>query len=339
MPIPGIASEVTPHSGSLEEAQQAFSSLLTPPRARQRTEEPPPEQRPSPGAEQVPPALEDAADAPPVSEEASAVADETIDPDAQEPQPEDEQPQVRTIRVKLPDGDQELPEPEVAAGYIRQADYTRKTMELAAARKQFEQEELPAVRAERQRYVTLLTQLEQAVSAEPDWDALRATMEPQQFTATWIAHQQEKERLATVQQERYRVLQLEMAEEQKQAEARLQAERQKLQVALPEFADPVKGAKLGQTLTDYALSHGFTPAEAQVTDHRLVVLLHKAYQYDQVTARKPAPQNQVTRQIRAAAPGTSGERRAPTKRAQAEARLRQSGSIDDAAAAFEAMLD
>lgn len=333
------ALTATPPSGSLEEAQQAFSSLLTPKGTPKSPKESPPEPRPSPDAEQVPPAPADAEDQADVaSEEASAPTTEGEDAASQDENADPEEtPEVRTIRVKLPDGEQALPEDEVAKGYIRQADYTRKTMELAAERKKFAQEELEPTRQERQRYVALVGQLEEALQGlqgEPNWDALKATMSPEQWQSAWIAHQQSKEQLATLQRERERVSALAFADQQQQFRAHLVEEQQKLRQALPEFADPEKGPKLGKALADYALSHGFTPEEAQITDHRLVVLLHKAFQYDQVTARKPSPTNQVTRSIRSAAPGTGGERKSPTKRAQAESRLRQSGSLDDAAAAL-----
>lgn len=341
--MPGTQVPETTPDGSLAAAQQAFSLLMTPKRGTKGTEEPPPEQRPSPDAEQVPPAADEGEDPDEDREAAAAESPDEGDEAAtehDEEQPEGEKPEpVRMVRVKLPDGEKELPEPEVAAGYLRQQDYTRKTMELAESKKKFEQEEIPQLRAERQRYAEVLTQLEQTLSAEPDWESLKATMSPDAWQSAWIARQQEKDQLAKVQQERHRVVQAELAIEAQKAQERLAEERTKLQAAIPEFADATKGPKLAKALTEFALAQGFTPEEAQITDHRLVRLLHKAYQYDQVSARKPVPTNQVTRTIRAASPGTGTERKSPTKRAQAEGRLQRSGSVDDAAAAFEAMMD
>jgi hypothetical protein len=49
-----------------------------------------------------------------------------------------ETPQVRKLKVALPDGEVELEESELVKGYMRQADYTRKTQEVARAKAEAE---------------------------------------------------------------------------------------------------------------------------------------------------------------------------------------------------------
>jgi len=261
--------------------------------------------------------------------------------DAAEEGTEDEPKQPVSYRVKINGQEVEVPLPELLAGYSRTADYTRKTQELAAQRKQHEQE-LAAVRAERQEYAQSLAKLRAAlesVEAEPDWARLRQES-PEEFAATYAAWQQHKERLAAVEAEQRRVHDLQQQELQRQLAEYVKQEQEKLLAAIPEWKDSKVATAEKQALVEYAQGLGFTDEElAQVVDHRAVTLLRKAYLYDKQQAAKPLAQKKVAA-AKAVAPGSGGQFRRQTSEAtKAKQRLAKTGRVKDAAAVLLALDD
>ena len=109
------------------------------------------------------PEMEAAEDNTPVAE--SDDSDETeIEEDQSEEEPAD------LFEVTLPGGEKaEVTLDELSKGYSRQSDYTRKTEELAAQRRQLAEEReqaLSAVEAERQQYAARLAQMGQSLGLE-----------------------------------------------------------------------------------------------------------------------------------------------------------------------------
>ncbi|MBR0647711.1 hypothetical protein [Plastoroseomonas hellenica] len=100
-------------------------------------------------------------------EDPPAEADEdTTEPD----------PAKTLVTVEIDGKAQRLPLAEVTRGYLRQADYTRKTQALAEDRRAFDGE-ASAVRQERLQYAQLLPalafQVQQMQGPEPDWARLK----------------------------------------------------------------------------------------------------------------------------------------------------------------------
>jgi hypothetical protein len=246
-------------------------------------------------------------------------------------------------RVKVNGAVEEVPLQELINGYQRTADYTRKTQQLADARKA-QDAEIAAVRAERERYSQVLVGLEQRLRStgpEPNWDQLRAT-DPVAFATTWAEHQRRAAEIGAVQAERQRVADLQAAHEQEIHAEFAQAEASRLLEVLPKWKDPKVASAERRAIVEYGLSNGFSAEElSQVVDHRAVLMLHKAMRYDQIRARQGNTRQQVAEAppapVRgtAVAPGRSG---AKSQLTVAKNRLAQTGRVRDAAAVFEKFL-
>lgn len=294
--------------------------------------------KPREEGEEAPPAALNAAE---TDEQAPA---EGEDAPKDETPPEDApKAPAPTYKVKVDGIEQELPLDEIAKGYSRTADYTRKTQALAEERKRFEAEEVAPIREERRLYAERLAQLDEIVrfnmpDQEPDWVTLRNTLTPDQFGEAFANWQANAQRLGKIRSERDRLAQAEAQDADRRLQARLQEEHQKLQAAIPEFADPDKGKQLKEDLVAYAKSLHFSDDDlAQVTDHRVLVLLNKARQYDEAQLRKPKIEAKIDRVLDTAKP--SATKSAPKKSdlEVAKARLKQSGRVDDAATLLNAM--
>lgn len=253
-------------------------------------------------------------------------------------------PEPRVLKVKVDGMEQELPEEEVVKGYSRMADYTRKTQALAEERRRFEEAEVAPVREERRYYAERLAQLEEAIQTlapekEPDWNALRSTATPEEFTAQfaqWQAHRQRTERIRAEQE---RVQERIREEEARQFRATVERERTKLRELYPEWADPEKEKAHVADLSAYAKSLGFTDDDlAHVTDHRVVALLDKARRFDEAERRKPKLVEKIDRALDTIKPSaaTSPPRRSAADRALQQ--VRQTGRLEDAAAAINSLL-
>lgn len=325
--------EATP-DGSLETASSAIQGLLSV-KAEDKT---PVKTQPEPVSavepKQAPTAPEPEEPSAPESEQAEPEADET---------PEVAPPEPRRIKVKLPDGEQELPEDEVANGYLRTADYTRKAQALAAEKRQFEEGVVRVARERDAQYAAHLEQLSAAVKAtipvEPDWEKLRTEVTPDVLAARLLEWQGRQKQLATLQTEQDAVAARQAEDADRGFRQHVEQEQAKLEDALPEMKDPVKGKALKTALGEFAIARGFTAKELDgVTDHRVVLLLRDAMQFSAAKANAPKVENKIAKAMETSAPGARTN--APKANALKEAtqRLKKSGSLDDGAAAIALLI-
>lgn len=277
------------------------------------------------------------------SEEAEPAEEETTDEvvaDDEEAE-EDAVDAPKTFRLKIGDEEIEVTEDELPKGYLRQRDYTQKTMQLAEERKSF-QVEAEAVRVERAKYAENLKQLEEVIKsqtpAEPDWDKLRAELEPGEFAAHWAMWDRHRAQIAQLQQEREKA-EAKVAEDNTRAkQERLQTEGVKLLEAIPEWKNPeVKKARQA-AITTYAVEAlGATPEQvAQIDNHKLIVLLDKAERFDALQKAKPKVQ-QTIQSVKAATPGNTQAKKPVSDITRAKQRHAKTGSIEDAAAVLMLM--
>ncbi len=93
-------------------------------------------------------------------------------------------------------------------------------------------------------------------------------------------------------------------------------------------------------IRSYGKQAGFSDDElANVFDSRAVLTLYKAMQYDKLKASQPAIAKKVNDAPKAMKPGVSNPRDSNAEDIKKlKARVRQSGKIGDAAAAFERFL-
>lgn len=260
------------------------------------------------------------------------------EPEGEEPDAEEAEPTPRTFKVKKESGEgfDEVPETELVNGYLRQRNFTTKTQALAKERQEF-QRVRDAVTVERQEYATSLTKLREAIESvtkEPDWKALKDTMEPAEFAAAyadWDVNQKEIKKLRDEEQRAHEAAQADMVERHKEL---LQSEREKLVAAIPEWKDAKVGKQDRADMLEYALSLGFEETEINsLVDHRAMLLLRKAMLFDRGTKKVAAAKGKINA-VRVAAPGAP---RTPVpagkKTFQAsKERAKRSGRVEDAAA-------
>lgn len=268
--------------------------------------------------------------------EQAEVEDESPEGEEQDEEPE-AQPAEELFTVTVDGKPLQVTKDELLKSYSRQADYTRKTQELAEQRKAHEAEST-AARDERKRLAASLTQLETALKQvtpkEPDWTVARATMEPAEFAAEYAAWSQHKEEMKALKAEREAAEAAVRADDEKAFRTHIAEQNRLLTEALPELKDPEKSKTLRSEFVAAAESVGFTKADVEgITDHRLMLLLSKAAKYDKAQKARPAIQQRIEK-VKTATPGTPGTvvKKQPSAAAAAQKRLAQTGSIRDAAA-------
>lgn len=246
---------------------------------------------------------------------------------------DDSEEQPQTFTVKIDGQDVPVTLDELKNGYSRTQDYTRKTMELAEARKALEPE-LQALRTEREQYAQLLPQLFahlQNQANSPELEHLRMT-DP----AEWAARKHElSEQEAAIRLEYERVSQEQARDAERKQEEEAKAEAQALLKADPKFAEP----GVYTDVKAYGLQIGFTPEDLHGNlDHKAWITLRKAMLYDQLQAKGPAVKAKVEA-VKTAKPGaTARQPLKVTDVTRAKQRLAKTGRVEDAAAAIERML-
>lgn len=336
--MPDVA-EATPPSGSLAEAAHRIEGLLS---VKTGTEKAPatppePEQREAAAVPKlVPAAPEDKG-----SESAESTdAEQTTDEPPQPP---------KTWKVPVSGEDIEVTEDELVKGYSRTADYTRKTQALADERKKWEEGEVAAARTVRAQQLAALEEITTAVTAirpkEPDWSKLRNELTPDQFSNELLAWKQHVDTVKQIDDEKARISAEQDADARKGFAAYVQNEHQRLELELPEMKDPEKAPKLKAAMGEFAKSRGFTDDDLnQVTDHRVVLLLHDAYQHHMskktATDTKAKIENKITSVLETATPG--GRQDTTSSKAKQLAadkqRLRESGRVEDAGRVFAQLI-
>lgn len=281
----------------------------------------------------------------PEEQEASAEYEsEELEEYAEESEYESEQEPTPTYKVKVGKEEMDVPLDELLKGYSRTSDYTRKTQEVAEARKAVEAERQKIEEAARLRdtYAQRLQVIEQMLSQGEKGEDLAALKESDPIGyAVKVAEQTEREKqLAAVRAEQQRIAQQQQAEQSQRLQAHLQAEALKLQEAIPEMSDPAKSQAIKTDIRNYAKKIGFSDEElAQVYDSRAVTALYKAMQFDKLTQGKADAVKKVAQAPRMMRPGTfTPEARESSEAKKLREQLRRSGKKNDAARIFERLL-
>lgn len=300
-----------------------------------------------PAKPHTPPTGEDESEAPEPEEESASAEEEGEEEESEgeEEQDEEETPAPRTHRVKVDGAEVEVTEDELLKGYSRTQDYTRKTQALAEQRKAAETE-LTAVRAERQQYATQLQQLAAVLDASApevtDWATLRAE-DPAEFAARYAEYHMHQERVRNVMVEQARVAQQVTEDQARQHVATLETETQKLLEAIPAWKNAETAKKEKGEVAKYAMEKlGYTEEQLKaVTDHRAMVLIHKAMLFDRLQAKKPVLEKAVAgKTVPVAKPGSAASTRPKTSAlTKQKQRLAKTGRVEDAASVFESLID
>jgi len=256
---------------------------------------------------------------------------------------QDEVDEKPRYKVKASGEEIEVTLDDLIKGYQREADYTKKTQTLAEQRKQVESERVVIEQAkqERDRAQNILGVWENALRQVPqeNLEALKET-DPIGY-AVKVAEQTQRERqLQTISAERARIAEQQQAEQSQHLSQFLAVESQKLSEAIPEYADAEKGVQVKKDIREYAKKIGWSDQElASVYDSRAVLTLYRAMQYEKLMSNKAGVTKKVSEAPRMLKAGVSrqGDANAEqTKKAQAQ--LRKTGRVADAAPVFERFL-
>jgi hypothetical protein len=316
---------------NMDQAVQALAAIL-PEEGQQDGGE---TQESLPEEEETAASSEDSLDTEDASEEESEGEQSELEEDTQE----EDKPQVFTVKV---DGKEvEVTLDELQKGYSRTQDYTRKTQQVAEARKAAEAE-LQAVRAEREQYAQLLGALSEQVkaAAEPqiDWDRLYRE-DPIEYVRQREVMRENKEKAAAIQAEQQRLAEIAQQEQMQQFQAVKAKEAQALIEAIPSWKDPAKAKAEKAMLVEFGQKMGFTPQElGNIFDHRVVLALRKAALYDQMQAKRQGIKPVTNNGPKPAKPGAAGRVSQMSDSVRAKQRLAKTGRVEDAASAIELLL-
>jgi hypothetical protein len=242
---------------------------------------------------------------------------------------------------------EEITVEELKRGSMRQRDYTRKTQELAEARKELEAN-FEEIQRERAQYAQMLPalqeRLQQPVEQEPDWDTLYDTDPVMAAKAERQWRKQQEERAAqlqAVEAERQRMMGLEQQRLEQMQARYFEEQRELLPELIPEWRDNSVASKEAKDIRGFLLKEGFSEQDVNgLTNATLVKLARKAMLYDQgqtrATEAKKKPKTQKTKTLKAGSRST--QPRPKSERQQALQRVRQTGRVQDAAAAIKTLL-
>lgn len=235
-------------------------------------------------------------------DEESDGQEESEDEESDDEEAEDTPAPERKLKVtvKGDDGtDQEIEvdEAEVVKGYQRQADYTRKTQELA----QREHQAVEILKAKHDEFAQdYLSKAEASRAAIVQLAGLRGEDEMAQLAqsdpAAWVAENQRRQSIVAVLGQLDQQISAERQEiERRQAEAMQQARSEMFQRTWAELQkDGIDREKLGKAYSDASKAYGFSSDElAQVLDHRQVRVMLDALAYRQLKEQKAAVQKKV----------------------------------------------
>lgn len=281
---------------------------------------------------------DDSADGNPEGDEGTDADDQSDD----DGEPEDDKSAARADAeepehtVTIDGKSQKVTLKELRDGYQRQADYSRKTGELAEQRKALDTD-TTAMRTHRDQYANLLKVLNERLGAdEPtpeQWSALRE-QDPNDYAIRWAEHQQRKEAREAVAREQARVADEQKAETVKTLKAYVDEQRGLLVDKLPEWKDPAKLTEGVKAVREYAgKAFGFSKAELdQAYDHRIIVMAEKAMRYDEIMSKREAVKKKLQSAPEMPAPANRGVKpnRKAEQRKAAQDKFDRSGRVDDA---------
>lgn len=268
--------------------------------------------------------------------EQEAEVEESEEQEAVEAQPEQEE---EFTEVEYEGKTYKLP-PELKDAVLRQADYTRKTQEVAEMRKQTEaaqaylQQQHQVQQAFIKEYASI-TALDNQLAQyqEINWQEL---IQNDPVEALKLDHQMRQ--LQRHRDERASQLQQYQAQAQQQQQAKLS---EQLQHGAELLAKEIPGwsKDLATQIKVTGKDYGFTDGELdQVYDPRMVKVLHDAMKFRQLQANKGSVAKKVAGKPPVLKAGTVAKNPNAEQINAARSQLRKSGKMDDAAKLIEKFL-
>lgn len=291
--------------------------------------------------------------APAVEDKPQPAAEQRTEAEGDQPTGEERQPgddagdtttdEPEMFTVKIDGKEIQVPKSEVIAGYQRQQDATRKTMEAAEQRKQATAETEKA-RAERHQYAEQLQrfrhQLEGVLQEQQQIDWAKLIEEnPHEAMRQQHLFNERQAALRQVAEQQGQLRQQAEAEQRAQFAEHLRDQREQVIAKIPEWKDEGKRKADVSAMQEYLKSHGYSADEiANVNDHRALVNVRKAMLYDKLMAEaKEATKKVANTPTKVERPG-SADANVIDKRSAGFQRLSKSGTARDAASVIESLL-
>ena len=219
---------------------------------------------------------------------------------------------------------------------MRLQDYTRKTQEVAKVKSQAQEEAQKHVATTRQQYTNNLQLLQKAVEklVLPEIGAVNmqqlADQDPAEYWRVKAKHDTYSQTLQSISQELQKV----QAEQKQEADTQFaQAKEQaavELQTRLPNLNDETK-----QAIFKTGIEYGYSKEEVgSVIDPRAIHVLHDAYKWRELQAKKPSVEKRVMEapKILKAGAKSNQQSSAANRESELKQRLKQSGGKDEKAA-------
>lgn len=252
-----------------------------------------------------------------------------------------EEQDVYTVRVDGQEVDVTLE--EALKGYQREADYTQKTQQLSAQRKELEAEknEFEQVRAEtaqlRDAYAQTLQQLEvqaqSGLEAEPDWDQAYEQLDAKEYARLVQNWQAKKENLQKIQVEQARVSKERARETEELMRRHLTQQSDLMLEKLPQWKDETVRDSERAKIIEHAKTIGYTDDEiANASDHRAIVALYHSWELSKLKSAAPDAKKKVRKAPKMAKAGVPRSKTEAANRRRDKLRKRhaEEGSISSA---------
>ena len=241
--------------------------------------------------------------------------------------------------VTIDGTDYEVTQDELIQGYQRNADYTRKTQELAAEKQQ-SSDFVERSKKDVETKLARLDQLNQAAQsqlqqeyAQIDFEKL---YEEDPTEAARLEHKMRKKN-EQLQQVQKQTQELQTQEFSKY----LEEQQKKLSVKVPEMNHPEKSSEFKKQMRNYLSSVGFNNQEIDsVYDHRYVLLVKDAMNYRNLQKAKPEIKKKAVnapKVVRGGVSKSKGQQQAEVRRQQLS-KLRKTGKVADAAKLFRSLV-
>jgi len=348
---PQIVGELAQDPGSIVSAQEALLGLLDSQENPEKEEAKPSEEvtedveqdETEPEAEETDEAEE--------AEEEDVAADTDESEESEEEEAKDEEVEETALyTVKVNGEDVEVTEDELVRGYSRQADYTKKTQELAEYRKQLDngaqhlQGEIAQTQAARQEYVNAMSQaIESNYSVakqfeNTDWERLKVE-DREEYLTKRDEYREVQDQIRGLQSKQQEAYEQQNRETQAQHQKLLQEEHAKMVSILPEWGEPETQRAIAKSIGEFAISRGYTQEELnQLVDHRSILVLMEAkafadMQGKQLKARAKKVKNKP-KVVRSSAKKEKADISKVVRTKQMK-RLQETGRVQDAAGLFE----
>tara|TARA_R110001606_G_scaffold114915_1_gene242628 strand:+ start:446 stop:1447 length:1002 start_codon:yes stop_codon:yes gene_type:complete len=260
---------------------------------------------------------------------------EASDSEDDEDQIEDaspEEPQRYTVKV---DGQEtEVTLEDLKQGYSGQK-YVQQGMQDASAQKKEAEAVYTALTNERQQLAELYQSLQQGNVAAPPEKPTKELFDadPIGYMKQNLEYEEQKGKYDMQMAQLQQVSQQSSEAEATAKQAYLKEQMQILQREIPDFADSKRATALKEQLVNYGTAHyGYTTDEiSQITDHRAIKVLHDAMKYQDIVKGKSQAKTKTKSAKPMLKPGAKKMATPNAKvRSRQQAKLKDSGSIDDA---------